>query len=179
MNAYTTEKSDAIPQRISSFPSDTESPIERYSYDLMNENDFEKAISSFEFIIVDVWAPWCKSCSNFSKRFEEEIGGTYETMIERKQLLLLKDNIENPDSYHKEQQLHVVPTFFVYRKNNKKEIKRFTGVDFNELLSFLVSFFTSPNTPPVSDTLPSSPPTPPPIPYDSYLKKTMTYRNFH
>ena len=164
---------------ISSQAKETPSQKEiRYSYDIMKPSDFEKALSMYDCIVVDVWAPWCKSCSHFSRRFESEIGLKYESMIQEKKLLLLKDNIENEESYHRTQDLHVVPTFYVYRRGRKKEVARFTGVEFNELLTFLESFFSSPESVNVSEMV-SSTSSPSPLPYDSYLKKQMTYRDFH
>lgn len=194
-NAYTSTMTpppfSAHPQKIatSTVQLNTEGDDVRHSYDLMNASDLEKALLHYDFIIVDVWAPWCKSCSHFSKRFETEIGNRYQSLIQKDRLLLLKDNIENEDSYHKTSyELHVVPTFFIYQKNTRKEVARFTGVEFNELLVFLDSLFSSPrpiNTPKNTDISPINlqtlPPTPlpSPPPYDSFIKKQMRYDNFH
>jgi thioredoxin 1 len=114
-------------------------PQERISYDLTDTRAFKTAQSHFDVVIVDAYADWCTPCKQLSPRFEQ-LGHDHRKYINNKKLLLLKDNIDNEDSFHKND-VNVVPTFFVYIRG--KLTKVFTGVEFEELEKFVKQYFHS------------------------------------
>ena len=111
--------------------------IERQSFDIIDINSFNKAKSMYEIIIVYAWAEWCNPCKVMAPKFEL-LGHKFSQYIQNNQLLLLKDNIENETSIH-QNQVSVIPTFFLNVKGELKEI--LTGVDFNKLEEFLSNYF--------------------------------------
>lgn len=114
-------------------------PPKRVSYDLTDQRTFQTAQSHFDIVIVDAYADWCTPCKQLAPRFEQ-LGHDLRKHIEVKKLLLLKDNIDNEDSFHKND-VNVVPTFFVYIRG--KLTKVFTGVEFEELEKFVKNYCNS------------------------------------
>lgn len=119
-------------------PSSTEQ-IERVSFDLEDSSSFDSALQNSEVVIVDAWASWCNPCKKIAPKFEE-LGHLFLSFVKSGRLLLLKDNIENEDSVHKND-VHVVPTFFVYIRGEITKV--YTGVEFKELESFIYNYFSS------------------------------------
>lgn len=112
--------------------------VERVSYDLVDADSLAQALQTTEVVVVDAWASWCTPCKQIAPKFEV-LGQRFREEMDRGRLLLLKDNIENEDSVHKND-VHVVPTFFVYIQGQITKV--FTGVEFRELEAFLVSYFS-------------------------------------
>ena len=132
-------------------PANEMAPGKKYSYDLMDGKDLQAVLDKVEIILVDAWAPWCQPCKKAGQKFEA-LGQKFETFVEQKRLLLLKDNIDEETSYHREL-VEVVPTFFIYVRGKLQDV--LTGVDFDKLEQFLARYF--------QHTPPPTPPTPLPV----------------
>jgi thiol-disulfide isomerase/thioredoxin len=102
---------------------------ERVSFDITDDLDFERLLTMFEIVIVDVWAHWCEPCKKIASRYEG-LGEKYNEYIKEKRLILLKDDIDFDGSIHREH-IEAVPTFFIYYKT--KMYKKISGTDFNDL----------------------------------------------
>ena len=102
---------------------------ERVSFDITEDLDFERLLSIFEIVIVDVWAQWCEPCKKIANRYEA-LGEKYNEYIKEKRLVLLKDDIDSDGSIHREH-IEAVPTFFIYYKT--KMYKKISGTDFHDL----------------------------------------------
>ena len=101
---------------------------ERLSFDLVDGESFKKALEHYEIIVVDAWAPWCNPCKKAGEKFEK-LGKKHEKHLRSRRLLLLKDNIDDETSIHKNS-VHVVPSFFLYVRG--KLLKIFSGVEYQE-----------------------------------------------
>jgi len=101
---------------------------DRFSYDLVDPESFKKALENYEIIAVDAWAPWCNPCKKAGEKFEK-LGKKHERHLRSHRLLLLKDNIDEETSIHKNN-VHVVPSFFLYVKGQLVQI--FSGVEYQE-----------------------------------------------
>ena len=115
----------------------TEQVDKRFSFDLRDGEELARVKNDFEVVIVDGYADWCQPCKHASKKFEE-LGASLQSLFSSKRLILFKDNIDRDDSPHRDK-IDVVPTFFVYIKN--RLVRVFTGVDFDEMRSFLYEYF--------------------------------------
>jgi len=103
--------------------------VERVSFDITDELDFDRLLSIFEIVVVDVWAKWCEPCKRIADRYEE-IGKKYSDFINEKRLVLLKDDIDSSGTLHREN-VEAVPTFFIYYKT--KLYKKISGTEFNDI----------------------------------------------
>lgn len=115
---------------------------QRISYDLMDRKTFDLALQRFEIVVVDAWAEWCTPCKQLSQHYEQ-IGKSLKSYVDAKRLLLLKDNIENEHSVHRND-VHVIPTFFVYIRGRLAKV--FTGVEFNDFEQYLRDALASQRT---------------------------------
>lgn len=104
-----------------------------------NNDDFNQILKEYPVIIVKAWANWCEPCKLASKKFHI-LAERYQNLIEAKQLLLLADNIDNPDSIHKSK-VDVIPTFFIYINGKINPSQVLTGVDFDKLEHLLSTLF--------------------------------------
>jgi thioredoxin-like negative regulator of GroEL len=107
----------------------------------MSPKDLEVVLDKIEVIIVDAWAPWCQPCKTIGVKFEA-LGDRFESFIQQKRLLLLKDNIDNEEASYHRSLVDVVPTFFIYVGG--KVVDVLTGVDFDRLEDFLENYFQAP-----------------------------------
>jgi thioredoxin 1 len=134
-------------------PANELEPNKKYSYDLMSGNDLKAVLDKVEIILVDAWAPWCQPCKKAGQKFEA-LGQKFESFLQQKRLLLLKDNIDDEENSHHRPLVEVVPTFFIYVQGKLKDMV--TGLDFDRLESFLTDYFQHVPTP----LSPSTPQTP-------------------
>jgi thiol-disulfide isomerase/thioredoxin len=111
--------------------------VPRISYDITNPTFFNSALPDYEMIVVKAWAPWCMPCNTTAPMYEA-LGHRLKDYVQQDRLLLLKDNIDNEDSIHKEH-VSVVPTYFVYIHGKIEKV--YTGVDFEEFESLVTSHF--------------------------------------
>jgi thioredoxin 1 len=101
----------------------------RISYDITEDLDFQRLLSMFEIVVVDVWAQWCEPCKRIAERYEET-GRKHEKHIAEKRLVFLKDDIDSDCTIHRDN-VEAVPTFFIYYK--EKLYKKITGSEFVHL----------------------------------------------
>jgi thiol-disulfide isomerase/thioredoxin len=111
--------------------------VPRISYDITNPTFFKSALPDYEMIVVKAWASWCMPCKTTAPMYEA-LGHRLRDFVQQDRLLLLKDNIDNEDSIHKEH-VSVVPTYFVYVHGKIEKV--YTGVDFEEFESLVTSHF--------------------------------------
>ena len=106
-------------------------------YDL--DGDFEKYLKNNRVVIVDAWANWCGPCKKIAPEFEK-LSKKYSS---NKDMVFLKDDIDKPNSRHKEL-TDTIPAFFIYADGNNEprvfkgnEFVRFSNLidKFNERLS--------------------------------------------
>ena len=140
-------------------PAKDEAPAVKYSFDLMSGNDLKAVLDKVEVILVDAWAPWCQPCKRAGEKFEL-LGQKFQSFIQEKRLLLLKDNIDQEETSYHRNLVEVVPTFFIYAQGKLQQVV--TGVDFEQLENFLIEYFQ--HTPP---------PTPPPSPHPNEVNRSM------
>lgn len=95
----------------------------------INSDNFGKLLNEYPIIVVDVWAPWCNPCKAAGEKFME-FTTIFESFIEDKQVIFVKDNIENEDSVHATS-IEAVPTFFVYFHGQL--YKRLTGFSMQDI----------------------------------------------
>jgi thioredoxin 1 len=90
----------------------TDTKIELYNID--GEETFKKLLSMYKIIIVDVWADFCMPCKKIAPIYQQ-LANKYSLQIEEKDILFLKDRIDDDsiDSVH-QTMVHAVPTFFIY-----------------------------------------------------------------
>jgi len=111
----------------------TSKDVQRVSYDLAPDNNFEEIIKNIPIVIVDVWAKWCQPCKKSSEKFEE-IGNMFKNEITEKKILFLKDDIDTEHTFHRDE-IEVVPSFFIYHYGQK--VKVINGLDTNEIVNIL------------------------------------------
>ena len=96
-------------------------------------DQWEQLRLQYKLIIVKVWAPWCLPCEKAGQKLNiliQELMQMYPSL--HSHILYLHDNIEDPNTIHKEK-INVIPYFFVYQTLNPSEstlIDTFTNVDF-------------------------------------------------
>lgn len=122
-------------KRASSGNSSVKKDRPRITYDLMNTEDFLRVLPEIPIIVVQAWASWCQPCKRASEKFED-LGYRLEPYLLQQKILLLRDNIDNEETSHHRMMVDVVPSFFVYV--NGSLAKLFTGVDFQEMASFVL-----------------------------------------
>jgi len=150
---------------------------QKYSYDLLSGSDLKMVLEKQEpeCVIVYAWAPWCNPCKRASLKYER-LGEKFQSFIETKQLLLLKDNIDLEETSHHRPMVDVVPSFFVYIRGNLQTI--FTGVDFDKLEDLISQYFSYPSSEMFLPTKHSTSPPPLPLPSSNarpQIKKSMFY----
>jgi len=87
--------------------------------DIKNAAHF-KELLQYPIVIVDIWAKWCVPCKAIAPHFEI-LAQKHKNI---KFISFVKDNIENPESIHKDQ-VSAIPAFFIYYKGRK--VKEFIG----------------------------------------------------
>lgn len=102
---------------------------ERISFDVTDDLDFERLLTMFETVVVDVWARWCEPCKRIADSYEE-LGKKYAEFIKEKRLILLKDDIDAEGTIHRDQ-IEAVPTFFIYYKG--RLYKKIVGSEFADI----------------------------------------------
>ena len=73
------------------------------------KEELEEAMRNYTVICVDVWAPWCAPCKKMAPLYDR----LAKLYVENSSIIFLKDNIDHPDSFHKEK-VTSIPTFFIY-----------------------------------------------------------------
>ena len=109
--------------RVETEPSDKY----QWTFPIQNREHLGKAIQSFPIVVVKAWAVWCQPCKIAGQKldaFAETLSGY------NKHILFMSENIDNEDSYFKDQ-VSVVPTFFVFFQG--KIVKVHTGLEFDKL----------------------------------------------
>jgi thioredoxin-like negative regulator of GroEL len=82
--------------------------------DLINvtKKTFSDFLSEYDIVVVDVWAPWCGPCLAAGEKLKESLP-LFQNFIENKNLIFVKDNIDDEDSVHG-LDVRAVPSFFIY-----------------------------------------------------------------
>jgi len=96
---------------------------------------FSDILKHYPIVVVKAWASWCQPCKLASPKFQE-MGQHFYPLIEKKQLVLFADNIDQPNSIHAGL-VSVVPTFFVYYLGKLNEAHVLTGIDFEKLSNII------------------------------------------
>jgi len=96
---------------------------------------FMDILKHYPIVVVKAWASWCQPCKIASPKYQE-MGQHFYPLLEKKQLVLFADNIDQPNSIHAGL-VSVVPTFFVYFLGNLKEEHVLTGIDFEKLSNII------------------------------------------
>jgi thiol-disulfide isomerase/thioredoxin len=112
---------------------DESSPKNIYSYDLKDTTDLTKIMGLFPIVIVDAWAEWCEPCKKVSKLYEK-LAERFLDEHQNRLVIFVKDNIDNPDSYHVDK-VQSIPTIFVYV--NKELVFRSDGYEEEKIESLL------------------------------------------
>ena len=124
------------PQEYKEPLQDTSTPVENVKpyNDIQNKEDFLNYLKNYRIVIVDVWADWCGPCRNVAPKFEE-LAKKYSN---NPYMIFLKDNIDNPGTYHREF-CESIPTFFIYTNGNK-DGRQFSGAEFTEFSALVDKF---------------------------------------
>lgn len=111
---------------------------------LNNKTEMEQYLKNYRVVVVDVWAEWCAPCKQIAPRFE----ALAEKYASNPYMVFLKDNIDNPDTYHREL-CSSIPTFFIYADGNKNA-RQFPGNEFDRFAQLVDKFHErlTPNNPP-------------------------------
>jgi thioredoxin 1 len=80
----------------------------------LEENNWEKEISSPGIIVVDFFADWCGPCKSLSKTLEE-------LSEELTSIKFVKINVENCDSAAEEFGIRNVPTLIIFKDGELKK----------------------------------------------------------
>lgn len=107
------------------------STFERISYDIQDIDVFREILKRYKVVVVDVWANFCAPCKNFAPLYEN-LGIEYKEDISKKNILFLKDCIDDNDydSIHASD-TKAVPTFFIYM--NGKAVGTILGANMKKL----------------------------------------------
>ena len=84
---------------------------------IVDDNNFEKAISTHKVILIDFWAEWCRPCKMFSPILDE--------ISEERSIWIGKINADENKKMVEEYGIISLPTTIVFE--NGKEVKRIIG----------------------------------------------------
>lgn len=84
---------------------------------IVDDNNFEKAISTHKVILIDFWADWCRPCKMFSPILDE--------ISEERSIWIGKINADENKKMVEEYGIISLPTTIVFE--NGKEVKRIIG----------------------------------------------------
>tara|TARA_B100000686_G_scaffold299101_1_gene332667 strand:- start:1134 stop:1586 length:453 start_codon:yes stop_codon:yes gene_type:complete len=99
---------------------------EEFLFELESSEHLQDLLKKHRIIIVDCWANWCGPCKKIAPNFKE-------LALKHKDnpdIIFLKDNIDNPNSHHKEL-VTAIPTFFMYFEGKNQEKLKYIGADMN------------------------------------------------
>jgi thiol-disulfide isomerase/thioredoxin len=114
-------------------------------------DSFETLIQKYKMIVVKIWAPWCEPCKVASKKVNQMINDLveqYGNMVGIN-ILFLHDNIDHPNSVHREK-INVVPTFYIYYTlDGGKSVSQtyFTNLDFPHFVETVHNLYQQVNQP--------------------------------
>lgn len=81
-----------------------------------NNELYYENLKKYKIIVVKAWAKWCQPCLHASKKIGE-LSHQLQDYIKLKHLLFMSDDIDSPNSLHREKvQDFVIPAFFIYYK---------------------------------------------------------------
>jgi len=110
-------------------PSDIDDEKKKYVFDIDSSESFNEIIKLFPIVVVDAWASWCNPCNKILPKYIE-LAYSFKQNFDEKQIIFLKDNIENDDSIHKKI-VNVVPSFFIYVYGKRFDISGFPTLEEN------------------------------------------------
>lgn len=93
-------------------------------FNLESKEHLDKLLKKHRVVIVDTWAEWCGPCKRIAPEFEN-LARQHQ---KNKDILFVKDNIDNDDSPHRND-VNAIPTFFFYLEGKKQEKLIYTGAD--------------------------------------------------
>lgn len=112
---------------------DTSSKKNIYSYDVKDTEDLSKIMGLFPIVVVDVWAEWCEPCKKVSVLYED-LAKRFLEAHQKRLVIFIKDNIDQPDSYHADK-VQSIPTIFIYV--NKEVVFRSDGYEEEKIVNLL------------------------------------------
>lgn len=75
----------------------------------LNSKNFEDTINSYDFVIVDFWAPWCAPCRSFAPVYEK-VSEDFPNVI------FAKLNTEAEQSIAAHFNIRSIPTLMIFRE---------------------------------------------------------------
>ena len=91
---------------------------------LESKEHLNKLLKKHRIIVVDTWANWCGPCKHVAPKFED----LARQHVKNKEILFVKDDIDNDDSPHRND-VNAIPTFFFYFEGGHQEKLKYTGAD--------------------------------------------------
>ena len=98
--------------------------IEKVLFQLESKEHLNKVLKKHRVVIVDTWANWCGPCKHIAPKFEN----LARQHAKNKDILFMKDDIDNDNSPHKND-VNAIPTFFFYVEGKHQEKLKYTGAD--------------------------------------------------
>ena len=75
----------------------------------LNDQNFEETILNNDFVVIDLWAPWCGPCRGFAP--------VYEAASEKHEgVIFAKVNTEEQQSLAAQFQVRSIPTLLIFRE---------------------------------------------------------------